>query len=61
MKDFGMRKENCVYTDHQFFEKYHRLWFGTAIKERIFLVEGTFDLQGDYVVHVNYGIGIYEG
>ena len=53
----------CVYTDHQFFEKYHRF----AIRDRYkkseaFTLKEIYDLQpGDYVVHIDHGIGIYQG
>ena len=62
----GFRDEEgklCVYTDHQFFEKYHRFVVRDRYKKsESFSLKELFDLQqGDYVVHVNYGIGIYEG
>lgn len=62
----GFRDENsglCVYTDHEFFEKYHRFLIRDRYKksEQLTLKE-IYDLQpGDYVVHIDHGIGIYEG
>lgn len=62
----GFRDEEgklCVYTDHQFFEKYHRF----SIRDRYrkseqFTLKEVYDLQpGDYVVHIDHGVGIYRG
>ncbi|MCQ2287295.1 MAG: DEAD/DEAH box helicase, partial [Bacteroidales bacterium] len=53
----------CVYTDHQFFEKYHRFQIRDRYKKsEQFTLKEIYDLQpGDYVVHIDHGIGIYEG
>ena len=53
----------CVYTDHQFFEKYHRFIIRDKYKRsEAFTLKELYDLQvGDYVVHVDHGIGIYQG
>ncbi|MDL2309133.1 transcription-repair coupling factor, partial [Bacteroidales bacterium OttesenSCG-928-C03] len=62
----GFRDEEgklCVYTDHQFFGKYHRF----SIRDRYrkseqFTLKEIYDLQpGDYVVHIDHGVGIYRG
>ncbi len=62
----GFRNEKdkvCVYTDHQIFERYHRF----VIRDRYrrsesFTLKEVYDLQpGDYVVHIDYGVGIYAG
>jgi transcription-repair coupling factor (superfamily II helicase) len=52
----------AVYTDHQIFNRYHR----PKVKQR--KVKGGFSLKeikdlksGDYVVHVDYGIGQFQG
>jgi transcription-repair coupling factor (superfamily II helicase) len=62
----GYRDEQnkiCVYTDHQFFEKYHRFIIRDKYKRsEAFTLKELYDLQsGDYVVHVDHGIGIYQG
>ena len=62
----GYRDEEnkiCVYTDHQFFEKYHRFIIRDKYKRsEAFTLKELYDLQvGDYVVHVDHGIGIYQG
>lgn len=52
-----------LYTDHQFFEKYHRFSIRDKYKKsEAFTLNEIYDLQpGDYVVHVDHGIGIYQG
>ena len=62
----GFRDEKgklCVYSDHQFFEKYHRFVVRDRYKKsETFSLKELYDLQqGDFVVHVDHGIGIYEG
>ncbi len=52
------------YTDHQLFERYHRyrLKEGFADSERQITLKELSDLQpGDYVVHIDHGIGQYSG
>jgi len=53
----------CIYTDHQFFDKYHRFIIRDKYKRsEAFTLKELYDLQtGDYVVHVDYGIGVYQG
>ncbi len=53
----------AVYTDHQFLEKQERVVLRDRYKksESITLKE-IYDLQpGDYVVHINFGVGVYQG
>ncbi len=53
----------CVFTDHQIFERYHKyqLKGNFARKDAISLKE-LHDLKpGDYVVHVDNGVGKFEG
>jgi len=53
----------ALYTDHQLFERYHRfrLRDGFAGKEAIGLKE-LYDLKpGDYVTHIDHGIGRFDG
>lgn len=53
----------ACYTDHQIFERYHkyRVRDGFAGKEAITLKE-IYDLQpGDYVTHIDHGIGRFDG
>lgn len=62
----GFRDEKskfCLYTDHQFFEKYHRFTIRDRYKKsEQFTLKEIYDLQpGDYVVHIDHGIGVYRG
>jgi transcription-repair coupling factor (superfamily II helicase) len=53
----------ACYTDHQIFERYHRyhLRDGFASREALSLKE-LYDLKpGDYVTHIDHGIGRYDG
>jgi transcription-repair coupling factor (superfamily II helicase) len=58
-------KENKIacYTDHQIFERYHkfRLKSGFAKKQAITLKELTNLEIGDYVTHIDHGIGKFGG
>ncbi|MCQ2284917.1 MAG: DEAD/DEAH box helicase, partial [Bacteroidales bacterium] len=53
----------AIYTDHQFLEKYERIVIRDRYKKsEAFTLKEIYDLQpGDYVVHINFGIGIYQG
>ncbi len=53
----------CCYTDHQIFERYHRFKLKTRKpqKESITLRELNKLHQGDYVVHIDHGIGKFAG
>ncbi len=56
-------KKICCYTDHQIFGKYHRFHIksGFSKKERLNLEEINNLHPGDYVVHVDHGIGKFGG
>ena len=53
----------CCYTDHQIFERYHRFKIKSRKeqKESITLKELNTLHQGDYVVHIDHGIGKFAG
>lgn len=53
----------ALYTDHQFMEKCERVVIRDRYKKsEAFTLKEIYDLQpGDYVVHIDYGIGIYQG
>ena len=53
----------CCYTDHQIFERYHRFRLKTRKEQRenILLNELNKLHKGDYVVHVDHGIGKFAG
>jgi transcription-repair coupling factor (superfamily II helicase) len=52
-----------LYTDHQIFERYHRYKLQTAnkAKESITIKELNKLHPGDYVVHIDHGIGKFAG
>lgn len=53
----------CCYTDHQIFERYHKfsLKSGYLRKESVALNEIAGLHNGDYVVHVDHGVGVFGG
>ncbi|MCW3804230.1 transcription-repair coupling factor [Plebeiibacterium marinum] len=55
----------CYYTDHQIFERYHKFSLRTdkarIAKQAISLKELSRLNPGDYVVHVDHGIGRFGG
>ncbi|HTX87485.1 MAG TPA: transcription-repair coupling factor [Bacteroidales bacterium] len=53
----------AFYTDHQIFERYHRFHLrdGYASREALTLKE-LYDLKpGDYVTHIDHGVGKFDG
>ncbi|MEL6813106.1 MAG: CarD family transcriptional regulator, partial [Bacteroidota bacterium] len=54
---------NVCYTDHQIFERYHKFQLknGYAKKQAITLKELTHLEVGDYVTHIDHGIGKFGG
>ncbi len=53
-----------VYTDHQIFDRYHRFRLKDGFREaqqRISLKELTNLQKGDYVVHIDHGVGQFAG
>jgi transcription-repair coupling factor (superfamily II helicase) len=53
----------ACYTDHQIFERYHKFSIknGYAKKQTITLRELTSMVVGDYVTHIDHGIGKFGG
>ncbi|HSO85293.1 MAG TPA: transcription-repair coupling factor [Draconibacterium sp.] len=53
----------CCYTDHQIFERYHRFKLKSrkAEREALSMKELNMLHQGDYVVHIDHGIGKFAG
>ncbi|MCK4920484.1 MAG: transcription-repair coupling factor [Bacteroidales bacterium] len=53
----------CVYTDHQIFDRYHKYKIHDRFsrKESLNFKELTDLKPGDYVVHIDHGIGIFGG
>lgn len=57
------QQKNACYTDHQIFERYHKFQIknGYAKKQAITLKELTNLEVGDYVTHIDHGIGKFGG
>jgi transcription-repair coupling factor (superfamily II helicase) len=53
----------CCYTDHQIFERYHKFRLKEGFKKREMIsVQILNELQpGDYIVHIDHGIGMFGG
>lgn len=54
----------CCFTDHQIFERYHkfRLKEGFKKNEQAITLKELKSLQkGDYVTHVDHGVGVFSG
>ncbi|MDR3226911.1 MAG: transcription-repair coupling factor, partial [Prevotellaceae bacterium] len=53
----------AYYTDHQIFQRYHRFKIhGTLDKGEILNIQELNKLQiGDYIVHIDHGVGVFGG
>ena len=54
----------CCYTDHQIFERYHRFYLKEGYKknkEALTIKELNSLEPGDYVTHIDHGIGKFSG
>lgn len=53
----------CCYTDHEIFERFHRVSLRMTVEksEVLTLSELTSMNVGDYVVHIDYGVGVFGG
>ncbi len=53
----------CFYTDHQIFERYHKIKMHRQVErsERLTINELSSFQLGDYVVHIDHGVGRYGG
>jgi len=55
----------CIYTDHQIFDRYHKFSLKTdkskSARQSISIKELTRLNPGDYVVHIDHGIGRFGG
>lgn len=57
------REKICFYTDHQIFERYHKIKVKRQVErsERLTINELSSFQIGDYVVHIDHGVGRYGG
>ncbi|MCR5709820.1 MAG: transcription-repair coupling factor [Bacteroidales bacterium] len=55
--------KNCYYTDHQIFERYHKLTVHRQVErsERMTINELNALRLGDYIVHIDHGVAQYGG
>lgn len=53
----------CVYTDHQIFDRYHKIKIKREVArgEKLTLNELNAFQIGDYVVHIDHGVGVFGG
>lgn len=53
----------CLYTDHQIFDRFHRVQLKHEVErsERLTLEELNAFHPGDYVVHIDHGVGVFGG
>ena len=53
----------CLYTDHQIFDRFHRVKVKREVQasERLTINELNAFKIGDYVVHIDHGVGIFGG
>ncbi|MBR1538408.1 MAG: DEAD/DEAH box helicase, partial [Bacteroidales bacterium] len=54
---------NCYYTDHQIFERYHKLSIRRQVERSQQMTISDLNALriGDYVVHIDHGVGQYGG
>ena len=57
------RTKNCYYTDHQIFERYHKLSIHRQVERSQQMTINDLNALriGDYVVHIDHGVGQYGG
>ena len=53
----------CLYTDHQIFERYHKYKINKQfVRSEVITLNELRGLQtGDYIVHIDHGIGVFGG
>ena len=56
-------KKIACYTDHQIFERYHKFYLKEKFSsEQAITMKELYDLQpGDFVTHIDHGIGRFDG
>ena len=53
----------CCYTDHEIFDRFHRVTIRRTVEksEQLTINDLTSFAIGDYIVHIDYGVGIFGG
>ena len=53
----------CCYTDHELFDRFHRVTLRRTVdkSEQLTINDLTSFSIGDYIVHIDYGVGVFGG
>ena len=53
----------CCYSDHEIFDRFHRVMLRRTVEksEQLTINDLTSFAIGDYIVHIDYGVGIFGG
>ena len=53
----------CCYSDHEIFDRFHRVSIRRTVEksEQLTINDLTSFAIGDYIVHIDYGVGIFGG
>lgn len=53
----------CCYSDHEIFDRFHRVTLRRTVEksEQLTINDLTSFAIGDYIVHIDYGVGIFGG
>lgn len=53
----------CCYSDHEIFDRFHRVSLRRTVErsEQLTINELTSFSIGDYIVHIDYGVGVFGG
>ena len=53
----------CIYTDHEIFDRFHRVRLRRSVEktEQLTLNDLSSFYLGDYVVHIDHGVGVFGG
>ena len=53
----------CCYSDHEIFDRFHRVTIRRSVEksEQLTINDLTSFSIGDYVVHIDYGVGVFGG
>ena len=53
----------CCYSDHEIFDRFHRVSIRRTVEksEQLTINELTSFAIGDYIVHIDYGVGVFGG
>ena len=56
-------KKECIYTDHEIFDRFHRVRMRRTVEksEQLTLNDLSAFNKGDYIVHIDHGVGIFGG